>query len=317
MSPMNFAPHPDPAYAAMQQWPQQWSDLETRLAALLLSPQGAAGFVDTLRDVHQQGRQLLELDADSTLYWLFQLASSSTVSYSASHAMVCWALCQLVADDFKLGAEERDSLALAALTMNLSMTRLQDTLAEQTAPPTTEQRAQIDTHAPRSAQWLRELGVQDALWLETVEQHHDASASLPLTTRLLQAMDRYAALISPRESRPGRCVTDSARHMVVRAGQTLDDVGHALLRTVGICPPGTFVRLADERIAVVLRRSSRPGEPWVATVLDAHGTPVVEPELIDTGLDGLGIEAALVSRTVRVRLNHPRLLQLSRMALAH
>ncbi len=313
---MNFSPHPDPAYAAMQHWPQQWSDLETRLAALLLAPQAQAQFTDPLQRLHREARVLLDMDPDSTLYWLFQLAASTTVAYSASHAMVCWALCQLVGEDLGLMTAERDSLALAALTMNLSMTRLQDTLAEQSTPPTPEQREQINTHAARSAQWLRELGVTDPLWLDTIEQHHQTDAALPLPVRILQAMDRYAAMISPRETRPGRCVTDSARHSVVKAGQTLDEVGHALLRTVGICPPGTFVRLADDRIAVVLRRSGRPGEPWVATVLDAHGTPVVEPELIDTGHDGQGIEAALISRTVRVRLNHARLLQLSRMALA-
>lgn len=312
---MNFTAQPDPAYAAMQHWSQQWTDLETQLTALLLAPPAQAGFLERLLAIHRQSRELLNLDADSTLYWLFQLAASSTVAYSASHAMTCWALCQLVAQDLDLPPHECESLALAALTMNLSMTRLQDALAEQTTPPTAEQRAHIETHSARSAQWLRELGVNDTLWLSTVEQHHEPDTALPLTTRLLQGMDRYAALISPRESRPGRCVTDSGRHLVVN-GQVLDEVGHALLRTVGICPPGTFVRLADHRIAVVLRRSGRPGEPWVATVLDAQGTPDIEPTLVDTGQDGLGIEAALVSRTVRVRLNHSKLLQLSRMALA-
>lgn len=314
---MNFSPQSDPAYGVMAHWMQQWSDLETRLAALLLAPGAQPDFPSQLDALHQQAHGLLMLDADSSLYWLFQLAASSTVAYSASHAMVCWALCQQVADELGRPASERDSLARAALTMNLSMTRLQDTLAEQPTPPTPEQRALIDTHAARSAQWLRELGVTNPLWLDTVEQHHLADPALPMAARILQAMDRYAALISPRESRPGQCVVDSARHMLVKPGHKLDDVGQALLRALGICPPGTFVRLADERVAVVLRRSGRPGEPWVASVLDAHGTPVVEPELIDTGHDGQGIEAALVTRTVRVRLNHPRLLQLSRMAVHH
>lgn len=312
---MTFSAQPDPAYGAMQHWMQQWSDLETGLGALLLAPNAAPDFAGRLDALHRHANDLLALDADSTLYWLFQLAATSTVAYSASHAMVCWTLCQLVSEALGQPAQERDSLARAALTMNVSMTRLQDALAEQTEPPTPEQRALIETHAARSAQWLRELGVNDTAWLDTVELHHLNDATLPLATRILQAADRYAALISPRESRPGQCVTDSGRHVLIKAGQALDEVGQALLRTLGICPPGTFVRLADERVAVVLRRSGRPGEPWVASVLDPQGTPVVEPELIDTGNDGHGIEAALVTRTVRVRLNHPRLLQLSRMAL--
>lgn len=314
---MSAAALPDPHDAARELVPQRWPDLETELGTLLLAPQTHSHWPTRAQAWHQRARQQLELDPDSTLYWLFQLASSSTVSYSASHAMICWALCQLVADDMALATEARTSLALAALSMNLSMTRLQDTLAEQTTALSAEQRAHIDTHAARSAQCLRELGVTDPMWLDTVERHHeDGGEQLPLPTRILQAMDRYAALISPRESRPGRCLTDTGRHMVVRttSAQHVDAVGHALLRTVGICPPGTFVRLSDERIAVVLRRSRRPSEPWVATVQDALGHPIAEPELIDTGREGCSIEAALVTRTVRVRLNHTRLLQLLRGA---
>lgn len=313
---MNFSAQPDPAYASLQSWMQQWSDLETRLHVLLLAPEREQTFSTTLEEVHGSMIALLELDADSSLYWLFQLAASSTVAYSASHAMICGALCHLVAPELGLTAQERRNLTLAALTMNLSMTQLQDVLAAQAEPPSVQQRAQIDTHAARSAQKLRELGVSDANWLQTVENHHAADGTISVATRVLQATDRYAAIISPRETRPGRCVTDSARQVVARQGNTIDTVGHVLLKTVGICPPGTFVRLDNGCVAVVLRRSGKPGAPWVASVLDAQNHPIVEPELLNTANDGNGIEAALVTSTVRVRLNHARLLQLSRMAVA-
>jgi len=198
------------------------------------------------------------------------------------------------------------------------MTPLQNTLAEQPQEPSAEQRAAIETHAARSAQWLRELGVTDADWLHTVELHHEPQDDLDTPTRLLQAVDRYAAQISPRETRAGRCVTDSGRQAVVAHSQgAVNAIGHALLRTVGICPPGSFVRLEDESTAVVLRRTDRPDAPWVAQVLDAAGAALADPTLIDTRLDGCGIAAALVAQTVRVRLNHARLLHLSRIALAH
>lgn len=305
---------PDPAYAHMQDWMQQWSDLETRLSVLLLKPRAVADFPGQLQALQRAQQELMRLDADSALYWLFQLAASSTVGYSASHSMACAALCEVVGTELALPDAQRQSLVLAALSMNLAMTQLQDELALQASPPSDAQREAVDTHAARGAQWLRELGVHDPLWLHTVEQHHD-NACTDLPVRVLMAADRYAALISPRESRPGRCVTDSGRHVAVQSEGRLDDVGHAFLRSVGICPPGTFVRLGDGQVAVVLRRSGRPGEPWVATVLDSDGLPVAEPELVDTGHEGCGIEAALVTATVRVRLNHPRLLQLSRMAL--
>lgn len=301
-----------PPNPTVHEWMDQWSDLEARLSRLLAQPRASAHFVPDVEAIHAQLVEQLDTDADSTLYWLLQLATSSTVSYSSSHALVCASLCHLVAPLIGLTAQQQRSLALAALTMNLAMTQLQDQLTRQADRPTAEQRALIDEHAILGTQWLTELGVRDADWLRTVEHHHQPGADNSDLARALAATDRYAALMSPRETRSGRCVTDSARGVLARSGSGLDDVGHALLRTLGICPPGTFVRLEDERVAVVLRRGKSPGTPWVAPVLDSHGLPVVSPELIDTSNDGCGIEAALIANTVRVRLPHARLLQLSR-----
>lgn len=313
---MTFSAQPDPAYGAMRDWMERWSDIETRLSSLLLAPEQASPFGSQLVQTEQAARKLLDIDGDATLYWLFQLSASSTVGYSTSHALVCWALCRLVSRSLGLPDREQDALAMAALTMNIAMTRLQDELAEQATPPSPEQGQQIDAHPEEAVSRLQSLGISDALWLQTIAQHHDPQPER-LTTRLLQAVDRYTAMISPRESRPGQCVTDSSRFALLRQGAGPDELGHALVKTAGICPPGTFVRLQDERIAIVLRRSDRPGEPWVASILDGRGFPVAEPALIDTGDDeGEGIAAALVTQTVRVRLNHTRLLQLSRMALA-
>jgi len=313
---MAFSAQPDPAYGAMRDWIERWSDIETQLARLLLAPNDTPDFVHRLNALEAQALELLQLDEDATMYWLFQLASSSTMGYSASHALVCWSLCRLVSRAMDVPTVEQQALAMAALTMNIGMTRLQDELAEQSTPPTPAQLETIDDHPRAGVEGLARLGVQNALWLEIVAEHHDPAA-LKRVTQLLQVVDRYCAMISPRETRPGQCITDSGRHALLKQGAGPDDLGHLLVRTVGICPPGTFVRLEDERVAIVLRRSGRPGEPWVATILDNRGFPVVEPALIDTSHDGEGIAAALVTRTVRARLNHPRLLQLSRMALAN
>jgi len=313
---MVFSAEPDRVYGAMSNWIERWSDIDTRLSSLLLAPDDHPNFEAAIREADALALSLLQTDADASLYWLFQLAASSTVGYSTSHALICWAICRLVGPSAGLADGDSQALGLAALTMNIAMTRLQDTLAEQSTPPTAAQREQIETHAEMGAAWLQRLGVRDAAWIDIVRTHHQHTGTHPATA-LLQAADRYTALISPRETRSGQCVTDSGRFALVQQGASPTSLGHALVRTIGICPPGTFVRLTDDRVAIVLRRSAQPGEPWVATVLDARGFPTSEPSLIDTSEDGNGIAAALVSRTVRVRLNHPRLLQLSRMALAN
>jgi HD-GYP domain-containing protein (c-di-GMP phosphodiesterase class II) len=301
-----------PAPLSVPRWMDLWSDLETRLSVLLLRPRAQTGFVEALEGILGQLTEQLDADADSCLYWLFQVATSSSIGYSTSHATVCASLCHLVAPTLGIAPPQRRSLTLAALTMNLAMTQLQDTLAEQHGEPTPEQRQLIHTHAEWGALALAELGVTDPDWLQTVRRHHDQPEGLDLLTRVLATTDRYAAMLSPRDTRPGRCVTDSARGVIARRGSGVDDVGHALLRTVGICPPGTFVRLEDQRVAVVLRRQAE--HSWVTPVLDASGLPIVEPRLLHTGTEGAAIEAALLTATVRVRMNHARMLELSREA---
>jgi len=66
-------------------------------------------------------QDLLRRDADVGLYLLFQLASSSSVGYSASHALVCAVLCHLIGTELGIAPEERDGLVYAALTMNVAI----------------------------------------------------------------------------------------------------------------------------------------------------------------------------------------------------
>lgn len=313
-----------------EQWPSAgltqdlisaWTDLENRLSRLLRAPQEAEDFVHDLLLIEQHMVALLKADADGSLYLMLQLAASSNVGYSSSHALLCASLCQLVGPAQVDDPGLVHSLNRAALTMNIAMTRVQDELALQTGQPTPPQKQQIDQHADAGVALLESLGVSDPAWLEIVARHHDAidlladdSSPITLLTRVLMATDRYTALISPRETRVGRCITDSGRNVVARRGEAPDPVGHALLRTVGICPPGTFVRLQDQSVAVVLRRTEVPGAPCVARVMDADGHPIPDPALVHTHTEPHQIEAALVTRTVRVRLNHARLLQMAALA---
>ncbi len=294
----------------LQVWIRRWTEFEREISQWLLQPRARDGFEPALRALQLRLAALLDADLDGSLYWLFQRAATTSQGYSVAHAMLCACLCRLIAPALGVIGPRRDSLALAALTMNLAMTGLQDRLATQSEPPDAPQRELIASHAALGALWLAELGVTDPDWLRAVEQHHEAHPEL--LARALAAADRYAALISPREHRSGRCVTDSARHVVVRHGAGLDQVGQALLRTLGLCPPGTFVRLEDGRIGVVLRRGQTPGSPRVAPVLDAAGQPLAASALIDTAQDGQGLAAALIASTVPAALDHLALLRLGR-----
>ena len=297
----------------------QWSDLESGLAVVLTHPDSVQEFEQRIYQYDRWMQDLLKHDTDIGLYLLFQLAINSPVGYSASHALVCAVLCHLLATDLALPQTQRNSLVRAALTMNLAMTRLQDQLANQRGRPSHEQQIAIRDHADQSALILTNKGIANRLWLETVQHHHQEYApnvrlnALPpaeLLAHILQVVDRYAAMISPRQSRAGRSASESAQSIIQHQTEQSTAVGQSLVRIVGLCPPGTFVQLEGGEIAVVTRRSSQPNLPDIAMVVDQNGKLLRHPTLHHTTLGKHSIHAALVASAVQERINHHLILQL-------
>lgn len=303
-----------------------WSDLESGLGVILSNPGNTQEFSHRVVQYDRWMQGLMQRDPDVGLYLLFQLASNSPVGYSASHALVCAVLCHMIALELALSTKERDSLVHAALTMNIAMTALQDELANQAEKPSKPQQDAIRTHSVKGAMMLANLGVADDDWLDIVSSHHDESTDrtelrlLPSSTRLariLQVVDRYSAMISPRLSRAGRSATESARAIMANVSAKTDEIGHALVRAVGLCPPGTYVRMDSGELAIVVRRSDKPNHPFVAMVSKANGDALATPRLHNTAHQPPRIRAALAASAVRLRLNHFYILQLAAYAAQH
>ncbi len=301
----------------------QWSDLESGLAVILHNPAGVLEFEQRVWQYDRWMQTLLQRDANVGLYLLFQLATNSPVGYSASHALVCAVLSHLIAIELKIGIRERDSLVHAAFTMNVAMTLMQDVLASQYDRPSSEQQSAIRAHAVKGSRLLETMDVADKLWIDVVSYHHDEStdsgelraiAPVNRLARILRIVDRYAAMISPRKSRTGRSATDSARAIVSAGASSGSEIGHALVRTVGLCPPGTYVRLDTNEVAIVLSRSAKVNHPHVAIVIDDRGETLAQPRLHRTAEAPPLIQAALAASSVQSRLNHHLVLQLGAYA---
>ncbi len=310
--PTTQVPHPQDA--DYEDLLSLWADLESGLAMVLANPHNIPDFESKIRQYDRWMQDLLHQDSDTALYLLFQLATNASVGYSALHALVCAVLCHITAQELRLVDSERDNLVFAAMTMNIGMTQLQNSLAVQTSPPTAAQQVLINTHAAVSRQVLAEVGVTDADWLEVVACHHDAHdprcdiQTLGLVPRLahtLRVVDRYAAMVSPRKSRSGRSVTDSVRRIM----GPHDPVGFALVRAIGLCPPGTYVRMDNGETAVVLRRSAKANHPLIAALLNRKGEAYLPPRLHRTATSSPLIQSALTQDAVKIRVNHQSLLR--------
>jgi hypothetical protein len=300
-----------------------WSDLELGLGVILANPHKAQEFVARVGQYDRWMQSLVARETDLGLYQLFQLASNSPVGYSASHALVCSVLCHLIAQDMGIAQPQRDSLVRAALTMNVAMTAMQDQLATQKEKPDAAQQEAIRTHATKGAVLLGSLGVQDENWIDIVVHHHDAEATLPENPReftsamlaaILKAVDRYAAMISPRHSRAGRSALESIKSILGMSTAATDPIGQSLVRAVGLYPPGTYVALDTAELGVVVRRSPRPNQPFLVLIGNAQSELLSAPRLHDPASSGTQVRASLAAAQVHLHLNHAHILRLGAYA---
>lgn len=294
-----------------------WAELQMRASQLLRAP-GSSDFPQRLLDLHQELERQCQQTPDSLLLALIYLTGRETRMYSATHAMLVASVCMLVAGE-TLGWPEAKvaRLGQAALSMNIAMTALQDDLAQQTDPLTAAQIEAISDHAEHSEALLRQMGMSDPVWLEAVRHHHaripgplaERSEGLQMA-RLIQRADVFGARIAPRATRQPLASTAAMQASYYDEQRQVDEAGAALVKTLGVYPPGTHVRLATQEVALVLRRGASATTPRVAVVVNREGMPTGELIPRDTTQAQWKIVAAVPGNEVRVHLPLARLLPL-------
>lgn len=294
-----------------------WSNLQERAAAVLRDA-AQPDFAARVQALQKTLVDQVNSDPDDALLLLVHGATQEFRDYSAAHAVLVAVVCELAARHVAgIGAAERVSMRCAALTMNVAMTALQNQLALQDSRLTPQQRELVDSHPLRGAEAIRAAGVTDAVWLEAVAHHHDATPG-PLAAlgpalriaRLIRRADIFAARMSPRRGRHALSATAAAKAAYLDEDGRPDEAGSAIIKATGLYPPGSLVRLANGEIGVVLRRGRRANAPVVASIVNPAGAVLASPALRSTHLPAQAVTAGVAPHEVKVRLNLQRLLQM-------
>ena len=291
-----------------------WAEQQMRATQLLRAyqaPDFSARFCALLEDLVQSSQQV----PDATLLSLVHISAKETQMYSATHSMLVACVSMIVARGTLRWSEEQvRRTGAAALGMNLAMTELQDQLTQQAQPLTASQIAAVENHASRSEALLRQLGVADALWLEAVRNHHHRlpgpmadKTEAQQMARLIQRADIFAARLAPRIARLPMPVTAAMQASYYDEQQQVDEAGAALVKALGIYPPGAFVRLATQEIAIVLKRGPSATTPRVAVVMNRSGMPTGEMIPRNTAQPSCKITGPVAHKDVRVQLQVARL----------
>ena len=296
-----------------------WLDLQAQTHAMLRDT-NAETFYARLDKLQLELSRHTRSNPDGALFALIHLSSSEMRMYSATHAMLVSVMCELAAREVLKWPPALDAtLSKAALTMNISMTELQDRLTLQKEPPSPEQQVQITEHPERSANILMELGVTDSIWLAAVRDHR---AKVPGTlatrtesqrlARLIQRADMFAARLAPRASRPPETPASAMHACYFDENSKVDEIGAALIKAVGIYTPGSFVRLATDEVAAVIKRGANTTTPRVAVLINRNGMPTGELIVRDTSKREFRIVSGVAHRDVKVKINLDRLMALTK-----
>lgn len=210
-------------------------------------------------------------------------------SYAIRHQVDVATVSLLVARDIELPEAECQAIVAAALTMNLSMIDVQDKLDSLRGELVPAMRKVLLEHPRKSVELLRARGVEDVLWLDMVAQHHEredgsgywsglCGEQILQGAKIIALADRYCARVCNRPERPRKQPSSAIREIFNDRGSYADaELTTSFVKTIGIYPAGTMVRLTGGEIGIVTKTLDRVSNPIVHALLGLHGAPLTMP----------------------------------------
>lgn len=288
-----------------------WDDIHAKLVHLLRDFEAQDYAEEKVAGIAMLIDVLTEKDADAAFG---AILLKDMPSYAYSHTLHVAVMASVLAKKLGWDDGERRDLLSAALTMNVAMIRLQTQLVQQREPLSEEQRWAIAVHPRQGRLLLERKGVGNQRWLQAVELHHrkrDLSAGAAdgrpdgaAMAELVRILDVFCAKISPRAYRQALLPPAAAR------GIFLDERDHPLLglliKEVGMYMPGTFVKLENGDVALVVRRGPKVDTPKVVALSRSDGSAYMDGHRRETSRAEYSVKCAIPKEKILHRLNLSR-----------
>lgn len=248
----------------------------------------------------EPGRPLRFISADplQTQAYLGGPEYPPVARFVAAHSLNCGCvLARIAHHDPDLLESERE-LVIAGLLHDVGMLRIDPKVLANAGPLNDDHKQLLKTHAHNGAQrimarlpHLRGLSEAAACHHERGDRSGYPAGTPHLNfsplTRLVAAVDVYAAMCAPRPHRPAfdpRAALTDVQVMAERG--LLDSAATAKLLSLGLYPNGTVVELADGATALVVttrdpRGAYNSSKPAVAVLADRDGRPMAVPRFLD------------------------------------
>ena len=284
-------------HAPRAQLPEVWSSIRQRVTQLLSSvdePQ----LENRMQAALPLVQTLIERDPDLAIFQIIRQSKAERGAYGSLQAMQTSALAMMLANKLGWMGGMIDLAAKCALTMNLSILESMSPVFLQS-----DQR----NHPTRSREILQNAGITDPDWLEAVEQHHERPdgsgyprgiTEVNEASQLVQCVEVFVEGLGRAAGHSAVTATGLLRQMYLEAPKSTFVA--ALIKELGIYPPGSIVRLDNGEIGMVVQRGVTTTAPLVA-VLDPDWSVPPEPRIRDTASANYAVIGVLPPRDGRGR----------------
>ena len=293
--PPSFAPPPD-------------FGQELKHAELIRDRAGAA-----VRDMFHEARMGAAVDPDAFVPVVNEIVDSvyrhgnalisltrlkSADEYTYLHSVAVCALMVALGRNLGLAEEDCRLAGMAGLMHDIGKAGTPMEVLNKPGSLTDEEFEVIRRHPQIGERMLRDSGMRSEKVLDVVRHHHEkmngtgypdrlAGESISMLARMGAVCDVYDAITSNRPYKAGWDPAESLARMASWKGHFDEAVLKAFIKSLGIYPTGSLVRLSSGRLAVVVEHNqARITCPRVKVFFSTSSGTQLRPQMLDLALPG-------------------------------